>query len=261
MNETKSLAVPRRKISKMRRLYIVRLILRCTITTICIFAAIFYPDAFFALEGWNFFVRLTPLHFLWLVWMIDMTLKILPIKSYVPLGAQKIFFFRYRKPRNEPEPAALAKFTAENNKSALKVMIAWVLFNSVPAVLHSMSIINDTMLLLLTCGYYIGDFVCVLIWCPFRIMMRNRCCTTCRIYNWDHLMMFTPMLMIKSFFALSLFTFSMVIWLMWEFAAVVRPERFWEGSNEALRCGNCTDKLCTQFCKHRNKNNCMSLHD
>jgi hypothetical protein len=27
------------------------------------------------------------------------------------------------------------------------------------------------------------------------------------------------------------------------------PERFWEISNIALQCSNCTDKLCTQYCK------------
>lgn len=27
------------------------------------------------------------------------------------------------------------------------------------------------------------------------------------------------------------------------------PERFWDGSNEALKCSACTDKLCTQYCR------------
>lgn len=36
---------------------------------------------------------------------------------------------------------------------------------------------------------------------------------------------------------------------------VTHPERFWEHSNEALRCSNCTDKLCTQYCQKLRKDN------
>ncbi len=27
------------------------------------------------------------------------------------------------------------------------------------------------------------------------------------------------------------------------------PERFWDHSNAALQCAECTDKLCTQYCQ------------
>ena len=27
------------------------------------------------------------------------------------------------------------------------------------------------------------------------------------------------------------------------------PERFWDHSNAALKCSECTDKLCTQYCR------------
>ena len=30
---------------------------------------------------------------------------------------------------------------------------------------------------------------------------------------------------------------------------MIYPERFWEHSNVALQCANCTDKLCTQYCQ------------
>jgi len=93
------------------------------------------------------------------------------------------------------------------------------------------------------------DLICVLIWCPFRLIMKTRCCTTCRIFNWDHLMMFTPMLFVKSFFAASLLAMAIAVWAVWELCVAIYPERFWEGSNDALKCANCTDKLCTQYCR------------
>lgn len=29
---------------------------------------------------------------------------------------------------------------------------------------------------------------------------------------------------------------------------IAYPERFWDHSNAALQCSECTDKLCTQYC-------------
>ena len=49
---------------------------------------------------------------------------------------------------------------------------------------------------------------------------------------------------------------SILVWLIWELAVMMYPERFSEITNEALRCSNCTDKLCTQYCqKLRTPNN------
>ena len=31
------------------------------------------------------------------------------------------------------------------------------------------------------------------------------------------------------------------------------PERFWDKSNAALKCSECTDKLCTQYCQKLRK--------
>ena len=69
-------------------------------------------------------------------------------------------------------------------------------------------------LFLFTVFFYVCDLICVLIWCPFRLLMRNRCCTTCRIFNWDHLMMFAPMLFVRSFYAQSLLLMSLVVFII-----------------------------------------------
>ena len=97
--------------------------------------------------------------------------------------------------------------------------------------------------------FYVCDLICVLIWCPFRLILKNRCCTTCRIFNWDHLMMFTPFIFIWGFYTTSLLIMSVLVWLVWEYCVYRYPERFWEYSNKALKCSSCTDKLCTQYCR------------
>ena len=63
--------------------------------------------------------------------------------------------------------------------------------------------------------------------------------------------MFTPMVLIPSFFSLSLFAAGLAVWIIWEGALILHPECFWDRSNEAIRCINCTDKVCTQFCPKR----------
>jgi hypothetical protein len=84
-------------------------------------------------------------------------------------------------------------------------------------------------------------------------MLGNKCCTTCRIFNWDHMMMFTPMLLVGSFFSISLLVMAIIDLAVWEITIYLHPERFWENSNMALKCSECTDKLCTQYCQKLRK--------
>jgi len=101
--------------------------------------------------------------------------------------------------------------------------------------------------------FYVCDLICVLIWCPFRLLMKTRCCTTCRIFNWDHLMMFSPLIFMGGFYAVSLVVLAILAWLVWEVCIMMYPERFWDRSNAALKCSECTDKLCTQYCQKLRK--------
>ena len=78
--------------------------------------------------------------------------------------------------------------------------------------------------------------------------MKTRCCTECRIFNWDHLMMFSPLLFVDGFYARSLVVMAAAVFILWEYCIMAYPERFWEMSNEALKCSSCTDKLCSQYC-------------
>ena len=83
--------------------------------------------------------------------------------------------------------------------------------------------------------------------------LKNKCCTTCRIFNWDHLMMFSPIIFMGGFYAVSLVTLALLAWLVWELCIMIYPERFWDRSNAALKCSECTDKLCTQYCRKLQK--------
>ena len=235
--------------SKTRKVYFARLAGRFIALVLCTLMCIFKRDVFDVLNGANFFHYLSPLHILWAIWVVDMFLQIIPIKNKVPLGSQKLFANRFKPIREKINYKALKSYILVTTKAAYKVFIIWCALIAVIGVLYFHGIIDKIGLFMISVLFYVCDLICVLIWCPFRLIMKNRCCTTCRIFNWDHLMMFSPLVFMGGFFAVSLVIMSAVAWLVWELCVLIYPERFWDHSNTALRCSECTDKLCTQYCR------------
>ncbi|MBQ8201859.1 MAG: hypothetical protein IJZ74_08835 [Clostridia bacterium] len=235
--------------SDMRRRYALRLAGRCVILVIGVLFCIFDPSQFTVLRGMNFFQGPTWLHLLWGIWVIDMIVQLLPIRAQISLGSQKLWRMRFKPIREKISMDALTQHIISISRSALWVLLLWCALIAVIGLLAHAGIMTDTALFMTTILFYVCDLICVLIWCPFRLIMKNRCCTTCRIFNWDHLMMFSPLLFTPSFYCWSLLGMSIAAWLVWEITILIHPERFWEKTNGALTCASCTDKLCTQYCR------------
>ena len=235
--------------SKTRKIYFARVVGRCIIFILCIWAWLVKPDIYFVLNGMNFFKTLSPLHLLWAIWVVDMFLQIVPIKNKVPVGSQKLFANHFRPIRDKINHEALRSYIVATTKAAYKVFILWCLLIAGIGALYYFGVIDQIGLFMISVLFYVCDLICVLIWCPFRLIMKNRCCTTCRIFNWDHLMMFSPLIFTNGFFTVSLVMMSVAAWLVWELCVMMYPERFWDHSNVALQCSECTDKLCTQYCQ------------
>ena len=240
-------------VSKIRRAYIFRLVCRCLIFAACVALYFFKPEFFGILEGLRFFEAFSPLHVLWVLWVIDMIQQLIPIKKHIPLGSQKLFRLHFRPLREKINYQALREYVISTTKAAYRVFLLWAVLIAVLGVLYYFRLLSGAHLFLVSAAFYVCDLICVLIWCPFRLILKNRCCTTCRIFNWDHLMMFTPMLFVGGFFSVSLLLLAIAVWVVWEVCVMMYPERFWEHSNEALRCAQCTDKLCTQYCRKLQK--------
>ena len=242
-----------KQMSPTRRNYMIRLVCRILIFVTCIVMYLCDAKAFEILDGWNFFHTFNVFHVLWVVWVIDMFLQIVPIKNKVALGSQKLFKFRF-KPSLEMLRIDKQKFEAvksyvlSTTAAAYKVMLIASI-----GIFYFQEVIDKDILLLISVCFYVCDLICVLIWCPFRLIMKNKCCTTCRIFNWDHLMMFSPLVFVGGFYALSLFGLSVLAFAVWEICVLVYPERFCEMANSALKCSECTDKLCTQYCQKLRK--------
>ena len=235
--------------SAIRRNYILRLICRFIIFILCLGIYAFHPQTMDILYGLSFFKQINILHILWLLWVVDMLLQLIPIKGKIPLGSQKHFKERFKPIQEKINYHALREHIISTTKAAYKVFVLWLALLAVIGGLYFSHIIDEKILFLISVCFYVCDLICVLIWCPFRLIMKNRCCTTCRIFNWDHLMMFTPMIFMGGFFAVSLLAMAFAVWILWELCVMMYPERFWEHSNAALKCSDCTDKLCTQYCQ------------
>ena len=186
---------------------------------------------------------ISPIHILWMIFMGIMLTHIFPTeKLSMALRKAKKKNFRENEDYSELE---LLQYVQKQNVRAWQVMLLWLSFNALFGVLYLFKIIGEADLLMLTVFYFLCDYICILFYCPFQsVIMKNRCCVNCRIYDWGHFMMFTPMLFIRNFFSWSLFFTAVVVLLRWEITYAKHPERFWSGSNATLQCVNCKDKTC-----------------
>lgn len=189
------------------------------------------------------YLGISPLRFVWLIFMLIMISHLFPTEMRsmaLRKGEQK--YFHKKEKYSELD---LMKFVQIQNIRAWKVMLVWLGFNAIFGILYLAHIIDEADLFMLTTFFFLCDYICILFFCPFQTyIMKNKCCVNCRIYDWGHFMMFTPMLFIRNFFSWSLFFTSVVVLIHWEIKYAKYPERFWFGSNKTLQCHNCQDKTC-----------------
>lgn len=140
---------------------------------------------------------------------------------------------------------------ADRLREIAPVAVFWVLFNALAALLLArFALLNEQTVLMWTLFYFLFDMVCVVLWCPIQLLlMRNRCCTTCQIFNWDAIMAVTPLVFLlpdlrTAWFVWPLLALGLVVLLRWELAFARHPERFDERTNASLSCANCKDRLC-----------------
>lgn len=175
---------------------------------------------------------------IWLVYAVEMILRFFPSKIESP-GCQKQFARNYL-PTGEEKPRL------QSWKRTFAVAAVWLMLNAVIGILYMVGIIDAGILVLISLAYGVCDMICILFFCPFQTwFMKNRCCTDCRIYNWDFAMMFTPYVFIPSVYTWSLLGMSLLLLLRWEITLHRHPERFAANTNACLSCKNCHEKLCT----------------
>ena len=171
------------------------------------------------------------------IFTFEMFTRFFPSKLESP-GCQKQFAGNYIK-------SGHTEIDIQDNNATLIVLLLWIGFNAVFGALYLWGVLDDGIMLLLACAYSVCDIVCILFFCPFQTwFLKNKCCSTCRIYNWDYAMMFTPLFFVAKLYTWSLLLLSVALLARWEITFYLHPERFSEKTNDYLRCANCTEKLC-----------------
>ncbi|MBQ9016212.1 MAG: hypothetical protein IJ109_08890 [Firmicutes bacterium] len=182
-------------------------------------------------------IRNAMLGIVWAVFMVEMVLRLFPSRLESP-GCQKQFAGTYIK-------TGQTEIDIPDNNATMLVALVWVCLNAPIGMLYMAGILDAGILILLSCAYAVCDMICILFFCPFQSwFLKNKCCGSCRIYNWDYAMMFTPLFFVSSAYTWSLIGMSLVLLMRWEVTFYRYPERFSERTNEYLRCKNCTEKLC-----------------
>lgn len=174
--------------------------------------------------------------FIWLVFFVEMIWRFFPSKME-SMGCQKQFHENYVPTGDAPEKTPVGR--------KLSVAAVWLLLNGIFGLLYYLGIFDAGLLLLISLAYSVCDMICILFFCPFQTwFLKNKCCGSCYIYNWDYAMMFTPLVFIPDVFTWSLFGLALLLLLVFEIAQLCHPERFSEASNACLSCEKCEEKLC-----------------
>ena len=174
----------------------------------------------------------------WVFFVVEMIFRFFPSRVE-SMGCQKQFKRNY-----EPTDGAQAP---ENQswKSTALVAAVWLLLNGAIGLLYFLKLLDVGLLILIALAFSVCDIICILFFCPFQTwFMKNKCCGSCRIYNWDFIMMFTPLIFFRHPLAHVLVGLALLLLIRWELGAYLSPERYYEDTNTMLSCANCTEHLC-----------------
>ena len=229
--------------TKMMKSYLFKLVIRVSIFLGVFSFYLYDKELLVQLIYQPIYLGINFLHILWVIFMLMMMMHLFP-KDTLSMALLKKQENKY-DPVDNYSRLELLEYVQNQNVKAWIVMLIWLIGNAFVGLLYAFNVIDKADLLMLTVFYFLCDYICILFYCPFQShIMKNKCCVNCRIYDWGHFMMFTPMIMIKSFFSWSLFFMAALVLIRWEFVYAKHPERFYSGSNSHLQCQNCKDKTC-----------------
>lgn len=227
----------------MRDIGRIKLVLRTMIFIFAFAAAIWDIDLLKGLFSYGFGYFRT-YHIIWLLLITEMLFVCIPsLNRQVSCG--KLFARHYRETALHYDENALKAHTRLENRRAAIAALLWFAALSAIGALYFTVIKDKIYLHLAVVLFYFGDQVAINIWCPIRAwIISNKCCTTCRIYNWDNMMIFSPYIFLPSIWTWTILGLAAFILVQWEYMHHKHPQRFAEISNLNLGCRACRKKKC-----------------
>ena len=207
---------------------------------------IFFLDLIYMVEDY-----LYPLFFLYFI--VD-SLSVMIPKLNDSIYSSKMQESRFIAVENVNEDK-LKKQIKANNKAALLIFVLYASgVVGIGLLYNYFEWFDRKFIYLIFFGLNFADYFCIMLWCPFRsFFLRNSCCNTCRISNWDRIMKFSVLIFIPNIFTITIFVLGSLIFLYWEYQHLKHPERFYRISNKTLWCVNCDKRTCGKKSKYQNK--------
>lgn len=197
----------------------------------------FFEDLIYLVEDYLF-----PLFFLYFI--VD------SFGVIVPMWNDSIYSAKMHKsmylPVDNVDPAKLKELARHNNKIAMLIFVLYFCLIAGLGILYlQVPWVDRKYVYLIFFALNFADYFCILLWCPFRSwFLKNTCCNTCRISNWDRIMKFSILIFIPNIYTITIFVLGVIIFLYWEYHHFVHPERFYRISNQMLWCTNCDKVTC-----------------
>lgn len=173
---------------------------------------------------------------LWLYFAFEAIRVIFPVFN-ISIASGKHFIKNFKP--SEYFSLNSIKGLVADYKHPLVIGICWLLLLGGIAALYFTHTISYLWIYYFVIFFHMSDNICINIWCPFRTYMKNRCCVTCRIYNWDHFMKYSPLIFIPNVCNYILFALGSIALIQWEILHKQHPERFYQLTNTNLTCSNC----------------------
>ena len=217
----------------------IKFVIAIVFLIISLIFAIFYKDDISIFK--NYILPVIYIYFIY-----DSMTVLIPIpKAYLP--SIKHFKKNYTETKDY-DKNKLVLIKRDNNIRALITFILYFGALSILGVIYlKFDFIEDIYIYIIFLLLNLGDYVCILFWCPFRsIILKNNCCFTCRITNWDRLMKFYILIFIPNIYTLTLVSLGILIFIIWEYTHQIHPERFYSISNDTLCCKSCNETLCNK---------------
>ena len=217
----------------------IRFIIRSILLAVVIILFIKDKNIIINILNYKIIFNIKIYHIIWTYLILETLFLIIPYTNNHSYNG-KLFLKHYEEVENYDENK-LKSYIKRNNKHARSVLIAWIVMNFLLYIIYKNYNLNKSYIFLVFMIYYWTDMFCVNVWCPFhKLFFKSKCCNECRIYNWDHVMYCTPLLLIKSFWTYSLFILSFFAFLQCEYMIRKYPQRFAPLSNKKLQCKGCT---------------------
>lgn len=207
---------------------------------------IFRPDALAAFFTFPPAGPVKVYHLLWALAVFILIKRMIP-RYNKKISSRKIFgrFYEEADRITPVRDEQLRRLKALADRGALKSAFYWLLLLADMLLWRTVGMFNDTWIYITVLFFVFMDQFCVSVVCPFKLLAKGKCCSTCRINNWGYIMAFSPLVFIPSFWTWSILAMSIIVVFQWEYLYWRHPRRFFETHNAALMCRNCAVE-CTE---------------